>query len=593
MAKKRVIEASDYELAKAGFMCGRAPGRYENLVRLIGMVWRDGNIEWNPWLEDQLRSLCDDRYVTKVGNTSVRVVAWTGPGASGKTFSSAVYAMAWFLCWPEKSSVALTSTSKMAMGGRIWAVVKDLFISGFHPDTDTEFDWHIINSRKELQWTKGDEKHTISCFAVEEGELLKSIDKIKGRHTERMLLIVDEANSTPDAIFNTIPNMMKGCTELVILIIGNAVSYYDNHGRSCEPKDGWNSVTIENSKWATKGVSEWRLSPGLCCHYDGEKSPNVLAGKTVYPHIYSFENWEEAKKWGENSMHYWSQDRGFWAPEGTVNTVFSDPLINRCDGTGFLEFVSSREVYGFLDPGFGGDRCVLIFADVGDLSEGKTGIQLRPPIFIEPRVSNEAERDYQIARTTIEECRQRNVAPKHFGTDATAIGRGVHAIIAGEWSPEVHRVEWGGKASDRPSSQADGRPANEVYASQVTELWFSVREFLEAGQLKGLTVEEIKQACSREYEQQGRRYLLNTKVECKKKLGYSPDEMDAVAGICSVVKRNGISAQGKIAALQDTSWEEQTKEMEKGLALVEANGIKESDGWAEKDFGIDWKADHE
>ena len=592
MAARRKIQVTDFDLAKAGFLYNfDHKGRYYHFRNLVDMVWRDSPVEWNPWLEDQMQSLCDDTYLTKLGETTVRTVAWTGPGSAGKTFSSGLYAMTWFLVYPEKSSVALTSTSKKAMGGRVWAVIKDLFISGFHPDTGEPFDWHIINSQKELQWPRGDEKHSIACFAVEEGELLKSIDKIKGRHTERMLLIVDEANSTPDAIYNTIPNQLKGCKEHVTLTIGNAVSFFDNHGRACEPKDGWNSVTVEDSKWPTKGVNQWRLAPGICCHYDGQKSPNSIAGKTIWPHIYSYEDWQEALKWGETSMHYWSQDRGFWAPEGTVSTVFSDPLINRCDGQGFLNFYSTRDVYAFLDPGFGGDRCVLKFADVGEIEVGKIGIQLRPVIFIEPKVLNEAERDYQIARQTIEECRSRGVKPHHFGSDATAIGRGVHAIIAGEWSSEVHRVEWGGKASDKPSSQADGRPAVEVYANQVTELWFTVREFLEAGQLKGMSVEEIKQACSREYEQQGRRYLLNSKPECKKKLGYSPDEMDATAGLCEVVKRNGINAQGRIAALQSESWQDTLQSVEKELALVEPDGIKDAGGWAERDFGIDWQGD--
>jgi hypothetical protein len=508
---------------------------------------------------------------------------------SGKTYASALFACAWFLASPQNACVTLTSTSKTVMGSRVWAVIKDLYSSAYHPDTNGPFDWHLINSRKIVQHPRGDEKHNIACFAVEEGELLKSIDKIKGRHTERMLLEVDESNTTPAAIFNVIPNMLKGCRELVILVIGNAVSYFDNHGRACEPKDGWQAVSVDDERWLSKGVSEWHMNGGLCCHYDGCKSPNVLAGKTIYPHIYSYENWSEARKWGENSIHYWSQDRGFWPPEGTVNTVFSDPLISRCDGTGFLDFVSGRIVYAFLDPGFGGDRCVLQFADVGLLASGMTGIQLRMPIYLDIRVDKEEERDYQIARRTIEECKAKGVRPSQFGMDATAIGRGVMAIIAAEWSGEILRVEWGGKASENPSSQADGRPSDEIYCDRVTELWFRAREFLEAGQLKGLYVEAVRQATSREYKQQGRRYELNSKPECKKKLGYSPDEFDACAGICEVVRNNGVAPMGKISALSDTGWNEIVRESEKQLALADDSSAPDRIGFMESDVGIDWR----
>src|SRR6185295_11130525 len=115
----------------------------------------------------------------------------------------------------------------------------------------------------------------------------------------------------------------------------------------------------------------------------------------------------------------------------------------------------------------------------------------------------------------------------------------VFAIISAEWSPEIIRVEWGGKASDLPSSTNDGRPSHELYDNRVTELWFKAREFLEAGQLKGLYVDAVKQFCSREYVTRGKKYLLSTKDECKKKLGYSPDCGDSVAGLIEVARRNG------------------------------------------------------
>ena len=589
----RETKFTPYTLAKAGFML-EPDGfkRFAHLKNLINLLWgKSGDISWNPWLEDQLQSLCDPAAESKMGDTTIRVVAWTGPGAAGKTHSSGLFGMAWFAVSPWNSCVTLTSTSKQAMGGRIWPVITKLASSARDPDLGRPFDWHIVNSRKVLQFPKGNSKNTVECFAVEEGELLKSVDKIKGRHTERMLLIVDEANSTPDAIFNAIPNMMKGCKELVILIIGNALSFFDSHGRCCEPKDGWNSITIDDSRWPTKGVSEWRLPPGIACHYDGGKSPNVIAGKTIYPHIYSLENWEEAKKWGENSIHFWSQDRGFWPPEGTVNTIFSDPLINRCDGQGFLEFVSSRVTYAFLDPAFGGDRCCLQLADAGETTTGVTGLQLRLPIYIQPKVDNEAERDYQIARQVIEECKARGVQPRHFGCDATGIGRGVFAIISAEWSPEVLRVEWGGKASDLPSSSADSRPSYDLYDNRVTELWFIAREVLESGQLKGLYVDAIKQFCSREYTTRGKKYLLSTKAECKKKLGYSPDEGDSISGLIEVARRNGILAQGKVAALQATVWDEIVKESQKQLAIIDSpNPVGISNrGYDDFDIGINWK----
>lgn len=591
MAAKKQTGPTPFQIAKAGFLREtNAERRHAHMMRMIDLIWGWRGISRNPWLDLALGDFSDERALTREGKSTIRVISWTGPKAVGKTHASALFAATFFLASPETTCVTLTSTSKIAMGGRVWGVIRDLYSEGRDPDDGHPFGWHMVASQKIIQRVRGDEKFNIACFAVEPGELQKSIDKIKGRHTPRMLLIVDEANSTPEAIFHVIHNMKGGCDELVILIIGNAGSYFDSHGRACEPAGGWPTVTIDDESWKTKGVDEWRLPPGLCRHFDGEKSPNVLAGKTIYPHIYSYENWLDAKKYGQNSIQYWSQDRGFWPPEGMVNTVFSDPLIARCDGTGFLDFVANRVTYAFLDPAFGGDRCCLQLADVGETATGLAGIQLRQPIYIEPRVSNEAERDYQIAREVIETCKSANVKPAQFGSDATGIGRGVHAIIAGEWSQEILRVEWGGKASDNPSSQADGRPSTEVYANRVTELWFRCREFLEAGQLKGIGIEAVKQFCSREYKKEGRRYEMVKKADCKAKLGYSPDEADAIAGLCEVARKNGVVPMGRVALSSNTAWEALSKQVEKDLGLPDEPEMAASrQGFEESDIGIDWR----
>lgn len=588
---KRASGPTPFQIAKAGFLMETNPDkRHAYMRQMIALIWGGRGISENPVLDQQLRDFSDERAVTREGDSTIRVVAWTGPKAFGKTYGSGLFALTYFLASPETTCVTLTSTSKVAMGGRVWGVIRDLYSEARDPDTGHPFPWHMVTSQKILQRVRGDEKYNIACFAVEPGELQKSIDKIKGRHTQRMLLIVDEANTTPEAIFHVIHNMKGGCIDLVILIIGNAGSYFDSHGRACEPLNGWPSVTIDDDSWKTKGVDEWRLPPGLCRHFDGEKSPNVIAGKTIYPHIYSYENWIDAKKYGQNSIQYWSQDRGFWPPEGMVNTVFSDPLIARCDGTGFLDFTSNRVPYAFLDPAFGGDRCCLQFADVGETESGLMGIQLRQPLYINPRVSNESERDYQIARTVIEECKAQGVKPAQFGSDATGIGRGVHAIIAGEWSQEIVRVEFGGRASDAPSSQADGRPSHEVYDNRVTELWFRAREFMEAHQLKGLSIEAVKQFCSREYTQKGRKYLLSTKAECKAKLGYSPDEADSISGLAEVAMKNGVVPMGKVTFSQNTAWDQLSRQVEKDLGLAEEpEAVLSRQGFEETTFGIDWR----
>jgi hypothetical protein len=95
--------------------------------------------------------------------------------------------------------------------------------------------------------------------------------------------------------------------------------------------------------------------------------------------------------------------------------------------------------------------------------------------------------DYQIG-DALHQCLSLSaVEPNCCGIDATGGGRGVASHIAGEWSPAVHFQTWGGAASERPCAQYDNAPAREVYANKVTEMWFNVRDALEAGQIKGFS----------------------------------------------------------------------------------------------------------
>lgn len=538
-------------------------GKFGHFAQAARLIWPQ--VEWNPWLIRQIKSLCNDEHSIRLGNVVHRFVSWTGCGAAGKTFGAGFYACLWWSAAPHTSTVVLTSTTKEMIGKRIWPVIQ--YFAGKAVDSEKQTRLpigHIVDSRKMLQASKGDEKNAISALAVAHGETSKAVENLKGQHNERMLLIIDEANQTPEAIFQTIPNMRKGCRDFTVLVIGNAVSRLDSHGRACEPKQGWVNISVDNDEWPTKGVPEWEFEPGICQHFDGVKSPNVIAKRTKYPYLYSYENYQRAVAAGRlNSVSFWSQTRGYWAPDGTVATIFSEVMIDMHGGKGEFVFNSVREGIAFLDPGFGGDACVAQFGVAGDIDAERKGIQLTEYVEIHPLATSLEPVDKQIARRFVDECKKRGVRPRMAGSDATGIGRGVYAFIVELWSAEVQRVEFGGAPSDMAASAVDPRPSKEAYDRRVTELWYSVRSFLEAEQIKGFYHEAIVQFCTREYEDLGKRVKLETKEECKKKLGRSPDHADAISGICEVARRNGIGAHGIVARSASSSWDTLQRETAK------------------------------
>jgi hypothetical protein len=111
--------------------------------------------------------------------------------------------------------------------------------------------------------------------------------------------------------------------------------------------------------------------------------------------------------------------------------------------------------------------------------------------------------EYQIAAKVRELCKARGIAPDEFVVGSTGIGRGVGAVLQREWSPRIQIVDENGAPSEMIVSQENPRPAKEIYDRKVTELWFGVREFVEADMIRGLDRQTANQLCSRTYEDKG------------------------------------------------------------------------------------------
>lgn len=520
-------------------------------------------------------SLTQDQYAWRDGEQIIRNVAWVGCGASGKTFDSALFALGWYLCDPTNSTVVLTTTEKSAIRMRVWPDLVALNSEAYDPDNQKHVKlFNVQDQELRMGYKKHDDRHAINAKAVKHGETQKAIEFIKGLHANRMLLIVDEATGTPEAIFHVIHNWAKGCKDLTVLSIANAASHLDPHGRICEPEVGWDNITVEDEWWRTKGVAEFNLPPGICMHFDGFKSPNVIARKERYPFLYAYGDYKKAQQAGRtDSINFWAFDRGFWVPQGVFNSVMSDLLVEKYGGFDRPAFYSKANPVAALDPAFGGNRCILRFGKIGDLSDGRQALVLGEKLEIEPQASSRDPLDAQIATRTIEECKSRGVDPAYFAVDSTGTGRGVASHLVQQWSSEIHQIEFGGKPSDKVASEDDNRPAHEVYDRRVTELWYSSRSLLMAGQLKGLDRESVIELSSREIEYKNKKLKLDTKEECKDKIGRSPDDADAIALLVELSRRHGVTP-GRIAGpnRKEPRWDEIAKEKHEIFAGIQMEG---------------------
>lgn len=526
--------------------------KFTHMKQAMELMWPAS--VWHDWRERRFKAFCDEKNWIKVGPKRILVLEWVGCGSAAKTYDSGLLALFWWLLDPANSRVILTSTTKDAIRSRIWPVVQGLWndFKRVHLDPVGGSGPHLISSQTILESEKGDELGAIYAQAVKDGETAKAVENLKGRHRDRMMLVVDEAVATPVAIYETVSNILKGAREVVLLFIANAPqTKTDPFSRLCEPRLGWASVGPESLEWESKGSSEWQIPKGLCQHFSGVDSPNVKAGRTIFPFLYHYEDWVRVQQIPDfrRVKNVWFQDFGFWPPADLLTTILTVDLIDRMGARGAFQFQTWRKMIAGLDPAFGGDDCVFVWGAIGDLPGGKLGIQIAGwttiPVLIDAKDSDgkPLPGEYQIAYAVRDHCNKLGIKPECLAVESTGTGRGVASVLTVEWG-QVIRVESGGAPTEDPVANADLRPAKEVYDRRITQLCFQVVNVVEAGLLRGLFEEAVFEFTTRTYDDDGRKKSVEDKEELKKRLGRSPDHADAICSLVEAARLNGVNVTG-------------------------------------------------
>lgn len=488
-------------------------GRYVHYENILKMLWPDDHN--HAWTERLRRNFCEEKHLIVAGCTAV-----------GKSHEAAKFAIVWQQCDPLGSAIAVTSTSVNMARRRIWGV-----IARYWRESKVPLIGHLTDSTGDLQAIAGDKIHAISIIAGSQKFKQDGLGKLKGWHAPRVLILADELQDMTEEVVNGCANMMSGCVEAKFIGLGNAGSWLDTLGKLMVPIDGIESITVNDDEWLTPR--------GKVIHFDGLKSPNIIEGDK-YKGIFGSEDLARIiKDYGENSLHYWQMARGFPCPEDASSVIVPQQLLIKFRALEPCTFVSRPITYAGLDPAFGGDGCTLAFAEYGYESGTSINVlSITDTVDIRTVISDEPA-DYQIARQVIARCKERGVSPECFSIDCTAIGRGVAAIIANEWSSSIHRVEFGGSASDMPISDSDSKTGKEEYCNRVTELWYSFRRFVQNSQIRNLPEEAAKQFSSRRYSTKGGKIIVEAKDLFKASYGRSPDDADAIVTIIDNIRRDG------------------------------------------------------
>ena len=485
----------------------------------------------HPWADRMIKNAIRNKYLAVGGSAS-----------SGKSHTMAAWGIVNFLSQPQNTLILVTSTTLREARKRIWgSIISLLTVVEDAPIKIRDSIGNIayINEKGDLI-----EKAGLSLIAAEKSKTREAVGKFIGIKQKRVILIGDELSELSEAILNAgLTNLSKN-PDFQMIGMSNPNSRFDAFGVWAQPKNGWDSIDAQiDDEWDTK----WG---GKYIRLDGERSPNILAGETIYPWLPTEEKLAEDRALlGPESRGYMRMVRAVFFDSEETEGIYSEAELARSGALGKVQCPGKPIPIAGLYPAFtnGGDRTILYTGKVGYDTKGQYVCELGEAIHLNDDATNKAvPRTYQIVKQIKDHCTKRGIAPENLAVDSTGAGAPFCDVLAGEWSSAFLRVGFGGKASDKRVSANSSLVGEELYVNRVSELWFVGKELVRTKQLFGISGDLAQEICARNYELvKGNtlRVKIETKADFKSRFGRSPDLADA-AFLCLDMarQRHGVVA---------------------------------------------------
>ena len=469
----------------------------------------------HPWATLMIRAALENKYLAVGGSAS-----------SGKSHTMAAWGIINWLCQPQDTLVLMTSTTLREARKRIWGSVMSLL--SVIDDAPIKIRDSIGNAAYIIEKDILIERAGLSLISAEKSKTKEAVGKFIGIKQKRVILIGDELSELSEAILNAgLTNLSKN-PSFQMIGMSNPNSRFDAFGVWSTPKDGWDSIdTNLDDSWETK----WN---GKYIRLDGEKSPNILAGETIYPWLPTEEKLIEDKALlGVESRGYMRMVRAVFFDSDETTGIYTENEITSSGAMKKVDWQGSPVNICGIDPAFtnGGDRTILYTAKCGYDSTGQYVIEFGDAIHLNDDATNKAvPRTYQIVQQIKDRCEKLKILPENVSVDATGAGAPFCDVLAGEWSNKFMRISFGGKPSDKRVSANSPKTGVELYVNRVSELWFVGKELMRTKQVFGITSDLAQEITERNYDMVksgGLKMKIESKPEFKSRFGRSPDLADA------------------------------------------------------------------
>lgn len=556
-AKTKTVQPDDIQFGK-NWTKGGLHGLPEIVKRLSCARYKTGNVPlweqrkaiiqtafpnyvWHYWTEQRIQDLSEFHFTS-----------WIGPAASSKTSDAAIAALEYWMEAPHKTAVIVCSTTKDMLRTRIWGSIVEWFGQMTPEVRKVIFPpgyGELLDASCFIRWCDGDWKNGIKGIAIQDGPVQEAVNNIIGMHTERVFVILDEAQGVREAIMGAIPNLQKN-PESKFHIMGNPSDFNSLLCRYSAPLEGWKSIQKFQDHWEIDSLGY--PGKGRCRFFDGRKSPAILDpewGKRNpwminQGHINDHLN---SNSVGGNEGHpdFMWQTIGWPPDKGIEQTVLDHSIVQTFMCTEKPVWTNGFTEFAALDSSQStdGDDTILQIMRRGLVKEEGNperwviaGVdQIVVPISAEdPRPV-----EYQIVNFVKDQCKKRNIPSGELAVASAGAGASLASIFDTEWGT-VNRVQEAGSPSDRVVDER-GRTAKEKYNTRASELCLVLKDWALGNGLRHVPSEVIEQACKRlTFDLNGKtcaepktatKGLQQAKGQnskgFKQRIGRSPDHLDA------------------------------------------------------------------
>jgi hypothetical protein len=342
---------------------------FQHMLALIKLMFPDTDI--TPSLADAVMLFC-----MGIGGAGRKILNLIGSQNSGKSAAAVRIAFAIMYIDPEYSTVFVANPFDNAADSTVWGDVEELWdqLKTHFPDAKgdacTLFPKGVLYAAKKLDLVPGLPKagSIVLRNTKHVGKFKGS--KARGKDVDRgvMLLVVDEVNEIESMAFLTTLTNITSQEAFFSVTSQNFKDPEDMGGRLTEPKAIFGGPATFEDLDIERDHFWHSASSSVTLRFDGHKSPNILAGRTIYPKLFKESDRIRLRDdYGEQSPDYFSQARSFPVRGDGTNSVLSRAQISssRHDDTFFtMQRITGR--VSFADPAFGGrDKAVWGCAEFG------------------------------------------------------------------------------------------------------------------------------------------------------------------------------------------------------------------------------------